>query len=67
MTEPEDLDPADNNVCGATGGVYAPDTRTAEERERDERRARRKRRVSVWVWRLRGLLPRGWKDSEDDE
>jgi hypothetical protein len=57
MGEP---DPNDNASYGVSGGCYRPDTRT----DREKRAWRRKLLISRWVWRIRGLLPRGWKDED---
>lgn len=55
----------DNSTIHASGGIYRPDTRTPEEQARDARRDARRQRVDLWKWRLRGLLPRGWKNDDD--
>jgi hypothetical protein len=57
-------DEDDNGTGWATGGPMTPDTRTDEEKRRDTRRFARQRFVAVWKWRLRGLLPRGWRDDD---
>lgn len=61
------LDPdADNSTIWASGGMYAPDNRTDAEKAADAKRWRRQSTVAKWKWRLRGLLPRGWKYDDDD-
>lgn len=60
------MEDEDNSTASATAMVYRPDARTFAERARDNRRHKRQRRRALLAWRLRGFLPRGWKDNHDD-